>query len=210
MQVDQETDDSLGRLGVMGGTFDPMHLGHLIIASEALYALELDRMVFMPTGQPWQKKSYAPAEDRYLMTVLGARDNRRFAVSRMELDRVGPTYTADTMEALRSFHGAHTQMFFIVGADAVLKLGTWERIELLGQYADIVAVNRPGFELKDFQPQPTWPKVQIMDCPPIGISSTDIRSRVRHNRPIDYLVPEAVAAYIGKHGLYVGDNGHGS
>lgn len=192
----------------MGGTFDPIHVGHLIIASEALYALGLDRMIFMPTGQPWQKRSYASAEDRYLMTVLGARGNRRFAVSRMELDRVGPTYTADTMESLRKFHGEQTEMFFIVGADAVLKLGTWERVELLSQYADIVAVNRPGFELADFHPEAGWPKVRIMECPPIGISSTEIRSRVKQNRPISYLVPESVASYIGKQGLYVGDEDH--
>ena len=119
---------TIRRLGVMGGTFDPIHLGHLIIASEALHAFDLDRMVFMPTGHPWQKKARSDPEDRYLMTVLGTSGNPRFAVSRMELARVGPTYTADTMGQLREFHGPDTQLFFVAGADAVLKLGTWERI----------------------------------------------------------------------------------
>jgi nicotinate-nucleotide adenylyltransferase len=203
--MDDADGESVARLGVMGGTFDPIHIGHLIIASEALHALSLDRMVFMPTGHPWQKKSYSDPEDRYLMTVLGASATPRFAVSRMELDRVGPTYTADTMQALRAFHGADAQFFFIVGADAVLKLGTWERVEHLGQYADVVAVGRPGFDLGGLQPQSSWPKIRVMEAPVLDISSTDIRRRVRAGRPIDYLVPEQVVTYIREHGLYVGE-----
>lgn len=187
----------------MGGTFDPIHLGHLIIASEALHALGLDRIVFMPTGRPWQKKSYSDSEDRYLMTVLGAEGNPRFAVSRMELDRVGPTYTADTMQALRDFHGDEVDLYFVAGADAVLKLGTWERIEALGELAAVVAVGRPGFDIASFHPEPSWPRIIDLATPGLDISSTDIRQRVREGRPIDYLVPAPVVSYIREHGLYM-------
>ena len=197
----------LARLGVMGGTFDPIHIGHLIIAAEALHELGLDRMVFMPTGRPWQKKAQSSSEDRYLMTVLGASGNPRFAVSRMELDRVGPTYTADTMQQLRDFHGRDTELFFVAGADAVLKLGTWERIESLGGLSEIVAVTRPGFELEGFQTQPGWPRVRTMTSLGLEISSTDIRLRVAQGRPIDYLVPADVVAYIREHGLYMNEQG---
>lgn len=200
-------DAKLQRLGVMGGTFDPIHLGHLIIASEALHVLGLDRIVFMPTGQPWQKRAHSNSEDRYMMTVLGTSGNPRFAVSRMELDRVGPTYTADTMNQLREFHGLDTSMYFIAGADAVLKLGTWERIESLGELAEIVAVTRPGFPLEDLKPEPSWPQIRDMPTPGLDISSTDIRSRVKEGRPIDYLVPSEVVTYIREHGLYMAVEG---
>lgn len=199
--------DGVARLGVMGGTFDPIHMGHLIIASEALHEVGLDRMVFMPTGQPWQKKAQSSPEDRYLMTVLGTSGNPRFAVSRMELDRVGPTYTADTMQQLRDFHGPDTELFFVAGADAVLKLGTWERIESLGELAEIVAVTRPGFVLEGLHPEPSWPRISTMPTLGLDISSTDIRARVAHGRPIDYLVPAEVVSYIKEHGLYMNEEG---
>ncbi|MDQ4144290.1 MAG: nicotinate-nucleotide adenylyltransferase [Actinomycetota bacterium] len=199
--------DGPRRLGVMGGTFDPIHLGHLIIASEALHELGLDRMVFMPTGRPWQKKAQSSSEDRYLMTVLGTSGNPRFAVSRMELDRVGPTYTADTMQQLRDFHGPETELFFVAGADAVLKLGTWERIESLGALAEVVAVTRPGFALEGLDPRPQWPRIRVMATPDLDISSTDVRARVAKGRPIDYLVPAEVVSYIREHGLYVSGRG---
>jgi nicotinate-nucleotide adenylyltransferase len=199
-------DSRVRRLGVMGGTFDPIHMGHLVIASEALHALRLDRMIFMPTGQPWQKRAHSGPEDRYLMTVMGTSGNPRFAVSRMELDRVGPTYTADTMSQLRDFH-ENAELFFIAGADAVLKLGTWERIESLANLAEIIAVTRPGFGMEGFQVRPEWPSVSEMVVPGIDISSTDIRQRVREGRPIDYLVPASVASFIREHGLYATTKG---
>lgn len=201
------TNDGVRRLGVMGGTFDPIHLGHLIIASEALHLLDLDRMIFMPTGKPWQKRAHSSSEDRYLMTVHGTTDTQRFTVSRMELDRVGPTYTADTMSELRDFHGEHTSMFFIAGADAVLKLGTWERIESLAELAEVVAVTRPGFQMEKMESKPSWPRIRRMEVPEIDISSTDIRARVREGRPIDYLVPASVGSYIREHGLYATERG---
>ncbi len=204
MQMDDHAPNPVRRVGVMGGTFDPLHVGHLVIASEALHEFRLDRVTFMPTGQPWQKRSYSDPEDRYLMTVLGTGGNPRFTVSRMELDRTGPTYTADTMRELKSFHGVEVELFFIVGADAVLKLGTWARIENLREQASVIAVTRPGFDLSDFDGEETWPQVEIMSSPPVDISSTQIRTRVREGRPIDYLVPADVVAYIKERGLYIG------
>ncbi len=206
--MSRNSEGGIRRLGVMGGTFDPIHLGHLIIASEALHTFDLDRMVFMPTGHPWQKQARSSPEDRYLMTVLGTAGNPRFAVSRMELDRVGPTYTADTMQQLRDFHGAQTELFFVAGADAVLKLGTWERIESLAALAEIVAVTRPGFPLEGLVAEPTWPRIQTMMTPGLDISSTDIRLRASQGRPIDYLVPAEVVAYIREHGLYMTEKGN--
>ena len=198
----------LRRLGVMGGTFDPIHMGHLVIASEALHELSLDRMMFTPTGRPWQKKSYSASEERYMMTVLGAGGNPRFTVSRMELDRVGPTYTADTMEALKEFHGPEVELFFVAGADAARRLGTWKGIDRLATLAEVVAVERPGHDLGDFNPDPGWPRVRVMKTPGIDISSTEIRERVREGRPIDYLVPAPVARFIRERGLYMEIGAH--
>jgi nicotinate-nucleotide adenylyltransferase len=188
----------------MGGTFDPIHIGHLVAASEALHRFRLDQVLFVPTGQPWQKQSYSAAEDRYLMTVLGIASNPRFAASRMEIDRRGPTYTADTMETLRDFHGEDIELFFIAGADAVLRLGTWRKIERLAELAEVVAVTRPGFALEGFERTHRLPPVHIMEMPGIGVSSSDIRERVAAGRPIDYLVPRKVADHIRANGLYLG------
>jgi nicotinate-nucleotide adenylyltransferase len=194
---------SLRRLGVMGGTFDPIHVGHLVAASEVLHAFGLDLVLFVPTGQPWQKQSYSAAEDRYLMTVLGIAANGHFAASRMEIDRVGPTYTADTMDTLRRFHGDDTELFFIAGADAALKLETWRKVERLAELAELVAVTRPGFPLDVARFGPRLPRVHSLEMPGISISSSDIRARVAAGRPIDYLVPADVARYIAKNGLYM-------
>ncbi|MDQ3783296.1 MAG: nicotinate-nucleotide adenylyltransferase [Actinomycetota bacterium] len=195
--------EPLHRLGVMGGTFDPIHLGHLIAASEALSRLDLDRVMFVPTGRPWQKTRYSDAEDRFIMTSLAAASHPRFAVSRMELDRTGPTYSADTLEQLRLFHGPDIKLFFIIGADAALKLGTWHGLERLRGLTDVVALARPGFDLGALKPEAHWPKVGVMQMPGIDISSSDIRARVSAAGPIDYLVPPEVKAYIRDHGLYV-------
>jgi nicotinate-nucleotide adenylyltransferase len=192
------------RLGVMGGTFDPIHLGHLVGASEAMHRFRLDLVLFVPTGQPWQKQSYSAAEDRYLMTVLGTSSNPRFAVSRMEIDRQGPTYTADTMEVLRDFHGSDVELFFIAGADAAMRLRTWKKIARLAELAEVIAITRPGFRLDRVEHDATMPSVHIMEMTPMSISSSEIRQRVAAGRPIDYLVPEEVAEYIRKNGLYLG------
>jgi nicotinate-nucleotide adenylyltransferase len=198
------SEDALSRLGVLGGTFDPLHIGHLIVASEALFAFELDRILFVPAGRPWQKPSYSSAEDRFMMTSLGVGSHPKFAVSRIELDRSGLTYTVDTLTALRDFHGPELRLYFIVGADALMNLATWEGIERLAGLTELIAVSRPGFDVEDWQPQPEWPKVRMLPVPGIDVSATDIRARVATGRPIDYLVPPEVARYIREHGLYLG------
>lgn len=183
------------RLGVMGGTFDPVHLGHLVCASEVAYALSLDSVVFVPAGRPWQKegRALAPADDRYEMTRLATADDERFTVSRVELDRDGLTYTVDT---LRSLAADGTDLFFIAGADALAQVGTWREPEALFELATFVGVNRPGYraDVDD--------RVKQVDIPALDISATDIRSRVARGAPIRYLVPDAVADYIAARGLY--------
>lgn len=186
----------------MGGTFDPIHLGHLVAGSEALHAFDLDRVLFVPSGRPWQKSGYSDAEDRYMMALLGAETHRCFAVSRVELDRRGPTYTADTMLQLKQFYGPDVKMYFIAGADAILQLSTWERIDQLRDLTDMIAVTRPGFELSDFSAEAGWPDVHVMQMPGIDISASEIRERVRSSRPIEFLVPPPVHDYIRSKGLY--------
>ena len=206
----EQAQRKASRVGVLGGTFDPIHVGHLVAASEALHELRLDLVMFVPTGQPWQKDSFSNPEDRYQMTIIGTAPHRRFAASRMEIDRIGPTFTIDTMQALRDFHGEGTDLFFIIGADTVLKLDTWHRFEGLEKLAEIIAVTRPGFDLASLRPQPGWPHIHILEMPRIDISSTDIRERVRSGRPIEYLVPAAVGRYIAEHGLYLTDGNAGA
>ena len=188
------------RLGVLGGTFDPIHVGHLVAASEAIGDFGLDRVMFVPAGRPWQKTSHADAEDRFMMTTLATRDHLRFSVSRMELDRRGPTYTVDTLAALKDFFDA--QLFFIAGADTVKELATWHRVEDLAPLTEIIAVTRPGYEL-DITTRPGWPTIHTMEIPGFDVSSTLVRERVAAGKPIDYLVPQEVADYIRTRGLYV-------
>ena len=187
----------------MGGTFDPIHLGHLAAASEVHHAFQLDRMVFVPAGEPWQKKVEAPAEDRLMMTTLAVAGHRHLSVSRIEIDRRGPTYTTDTFEALRSFYGEDALFFLVVGADAVLNLKTWKKLDRLAELVEIVAVSRPGSELEGFEPVAGLPRVHVHEMPALDVSGTDIRARVRQGKPIDVLVPSTVATYIREHGLYV-------
>lgn len=199
----EDGDDApVRRLGLMGGTFDPVHLGHLVVASEALHAFALDRVLFVPTGRPWQKQSYSDPEDRFVMTTLAAGGHPRFAVSRMELDRRGPTYTVDTVAQLRAFHGDEIEVFFIAGADAMVQLGSWYGLDRLRGLVEMIAVARPGFDLASLAPEDWWPAIHVLDAPSIGISATDVRDRVRRGRPIDFLVPSEVARYIRDKGLY--------
>lgn len=188
----------------MGGTFDPIHVGHLIAASEALHVFQLDRVLFVPTGQPWQKTNYSDAEDRFMMSSLGASTHRSFGVSRIELDRKGPTFTADTMRTLKEFQGPDTKLFFILGADAALRLGTWKKVEGLADFTELIAVTRPGFALGQIETDESWPRINLMEMPGIEVSATDIRMRVRAGRPIDYLVPAPVVTFIHERGLYLG------
>ena len=191
------------RLGVLGGTFDPIHIGHLIAATEARHAFRLDRVLFVPAGKPWQKSEYSDAEDRFMLTTLAVAADPAFAVSRIELDRKGPTYTIDTLRELREFYG-EVELFFIAGADAVSQLGSWNGIDELGDLAEIIAVARPGHDIGELERGPGWPEIHRLDIPLIEISATDIRRRVRAQEPIDYQVTPPVAAYISEQGLYQG------
>jgi nicotinate-nucleotide adenylyltransferase len=192
----------------MGGTFDPVHFGHLVAAEEALVQFNLDRVLFMPTGQPAFKagKRVTSAEHRYLMTVLATASNPDFDVSRMEVDRPGLTYTVDTLVALRAEYGASTELFFITGADAVWDIVGWKDAEKVANLVTFIAVTRPGYDLKaarlSHESQATHFKIEYLEVPALAISSTDIRERVASRRPIRYLTSDAVGAYIVKHGLY--------
>jgi nicotinate-nucleotide adenylyltransferase len=188
------------RIGIMGGTFDPIHHGHLVAASEVAGRFELDEVVFVPTGQPWQKGAVSPAEDRYLMTVIATASNPRFHVSRADIDRDGPTYTVDTLRDLHAIYGPTAELFFITGADALSKILSWkDALEMLS-LARFVGVTRPGFELTD-EHLPA-DSVTLVEVPAMAISSSDCRARVADGKPVWYLVPDGVVQYIAKRRLY--------
>ena len=186
----------------MGGTFDPVHNGHLVAASEVASRFTLDEVVFVPTGQPWQKSDDAvsPAEDRYLMTVIATASNPRFSVSRVDIDRPGVTYTIDTLHDLRQRYGETAELFFITGADALAQILEWHRSDELFKLAHFVGVTRPGHHLSD----PGLPEggVSLVEVPALAISSTDCRQRVAAGEPVWYLVPDGVVQYIAKRRLY--------
>jgi nicotinate-nucleotide adenylyltransferase len=190
------------RIGVMGGTFDPCHHGHLVAASEVASRFALDEVVFVPTGQPWQKteRAVSPAEDRYLMTVIATASNPMFSVSRVDIDRQGPTYTIDTLHDLREVYGLASELYFITGADALEQILGWHRSDELFSLAHFVGVTRPGHQLED----PGFPDgvVSLVEVPALTISSTDCRARVEAGEPVWYLVPDGVVQYISKRGLY--------
>lgn len=187
------------RIGVMGGTFDPIHHGHLVAASEVAQSFDLDEVVFVPTGEPWQKADVTESEHRYLMTVIATASNPQFTVSRVDIDRAGPTYTIDTLRDLqRERPGA--DLFFITGADAVAQILGWRNHQELWDLAHFVAVSRPGHVLTT-EGLPT-DDVSQLEIPALAISSTDCRARVRRGHPVWYLVPDGVVQYIAKHHLY--------
>jgi nicotinate-nucleotide adenylyltransferase len=188
------------RLGVMGGTFDPIHVGHLVTAEEALHQFSLDAVVFVPTGRPWMKEHevVASPEDRYHMTQIGIEPEPRFTASRIEVERGGRTYTVDTLRALRAAD-PDADLWFITGADAMLEIVEWKEPEKLFDLARFIAATRPGYDVHPFA---THANVSLMEIPALAISSTDIRTRVRDGRPIRFLVPEGVERYIAEEGLY--------
>ncbi|WP_125132048.1 nicotinate-nucleotide adenylyltransferase [Microbacterium sp. 10M-3C3] len=187
------------RIGVMGGTFDPIHHGHLVAASEVAHSFDLDEVVFVPTGQPWQKSDVTWSEHRYLMTVIATASNPQFTVSRVDIDREGVTYTIDTLRDLKK-QRPHADFFFITGADAVAQILSWRDHDELWDLAHFVAVSRPGHVLStDGLPTADVSQLQI---PALAISSTDCRERVRQGDPVWYLVPDGVVQYIAKHHLY--------
>ena len=185
----------------MGGTFDPIHHGHLVAASEVAGLFGLDEVIFVPTGEPWQKteREVSPPEDRYLMTVIATASNPRFSVSRVDIDRGGPTYTIDTLTDLRQ-QRPDAELFFITGADAVSQILDWKDVRELWDLAHFVAVTRPGHDLSvGSLPESD---VSLLEVPALAISSTDCRARVGRGFPVWYLVPDGVVQYISKHHLY--------
>ncbi len=189
------------RVGIMGGTFDPIHHGHLVAASEVASLFQLDEVIFVPTGEPWQKTArvVSPAEHRYLMTVIATASNPRFWVSRADIDRAGPTYTIDTIRDIAELR-PEADLYFITGADALAQILSWKDAEDALKLAHFVGVTRPGYVLSDAH-LPT-DAVTLLDVPAMAISSSGCRERVHGRRPVWYLVPDGVVQYINKHRLY--------
>ncbi|WP_412742586.1 nicotinate-nucleotide adenylyltransferase [Krasilnikovia sp. MM14-A1004] len=189
------------RVGIMGGTFDPIHHGHLVAASEVADLFDLEEVVFVPTGQPYQKGgAVSDVEDRYLMTVIATASNPRFHVSRADIDRDGPTYTVDTLRDLAAVYGPETELYFITGADALARILSWkDALEMLS-LARFIGVTRPGFELSAAHLPAD--SVTLVEVPAMSISSSDCRDRVGSGKPVWYLVPDGVVQYIAKRRLY--------
>ncbi|HYK28704.1 MAG TPA: nicotinate-nucleotide adenylyltransferase [Streptosporangiaceae bacterium] len=200
--TDAATDSPGQRIGVMGGTFDPIHHGHLVAASEVASFFALDEVIFVPTGQPWQKedRQVSPAEDRYLMTVIATASNPRFSVSRVDIDRPGETYTIDTLRDLRTERGDDVDFYFITGADALARMISWRDADELFKLAHFVGCTRPGHQLtmSDLPAD----RIKLVQIPALAISSTQCRERVRAGYPIWYLVPDGIVQYISKRRLY--------
>lgn len=196
------------KLGVMGGTFDPIHNGHLVAASEVADLFDLDEVIFVPTGEPWQKEGrrVSPAEDRYLMTVIATASNPRFSVSRVDIDRGGRTYTKDTLHDLRNLH-PDSELFFITGADALASILSWQDWEDLFSNSKFIGVSRPGYDLDGQHIVAAIDKLpkdalHLVEIPALAISSSDCRARAARSRPIWYLVPDGVVQYVSKRKLY--------
>lgn len=204
MHQEPTADGVRRRVGVMGGTFDPIHHGHLVAASEVQHWFDLDEVVFVPTGDPWQKagRDVTPAEDRYLMTVIATASNPRFTVSRVDIDRPGKTYTVDTLRDLAAAM-PDAELFFITGADALAEIFTWRDADELFSLAQFVGCTRPGYEM-DPQTLAAIPadRVTMIEIPALAISSTDCRRRRERGEPVWYLVPDGVVQYLTKHDLY--------
>jgi len=188
----------------MGGTFDPIHHGHLVAASEVQSWFDLDEVVFVPTGEPWQKadREVSPTEHRYLMTVIATAANPRFNVSRVDIDRHGPTYTIDTLRDLTTLM-PDAELYFITGADALTEIFTWRDADELFALARFVGCTRPGYEMDEASISAIPDdRVTIVEIPALAISSTECRDRARRGEPVWYLVPDGVVQYIAKHHLY--------
>ncbi len=201
------------KIGIMGGTFNPVHNGHLVTAQEALSQFKLDKVIFIPTGNPPHKveREIASAEDRYIMTVIATSSNGNFFVSRMEIDRKEKSYAIDTVRQLRRKYGKNSSLYFITGADAILEILTWKNTDEIITLCKFIAATRPGYDMTRIEDlrkklfsinEDSYKKIYIMEIPALSISSTDIRDRVKSGRPIDYLLPEGVSNYILKHELY--------
>lgn len=196
-------------LGIMGGTFDPIHYGHLVTAEAARCGFNLDQVTFVPSGRPPHKKEriITLKEHRYQMTKLAIDTNPFFHISRLELDRPGYSYAIDTVSQFLDQYGPEIELYFITGADAIMEIITWKNVEKLMKHCKFIAATRPGFHLDDvhYLPDEFMEKIIFMEVPALAISSTDIRQRVADHRPIKYLLPESVESYIFQNDLYHGD-----
>ena len=194
---------NIQRLGVYGGTFDPIHAGHLAMARGVVEHCALDRLLFVPSARPPHKRGHAvaPPDDRYRMAQLAARDDPRFEVSDAEINRPGLSYTVDTLKALREIYGEACAFHLVIGADSLLEIDTWHAPDRVFELTTVVTVPRPGKDLAGLDPR--WlDRVVTLRLPEIDISSTDIRRRAGAGLPIAHLVPEEVAGYIEERGLY--------
>ena len=192
-----------GRIGILGGTFDPIHLGHLIIAQEALATCGLDRVLFVPSADPPHKRvaDVAPAEARARMVALALDGRSRFELCRIELDRTGTSYTVETLKQLRCERGAGTEFYLVIGADSALEMSTWCDPHGVLDLARVTVMSRPGFPPEDVDGR-IAARMCFLDSPLLEISSSQIRSRVRTGLPIRYWVPDDVARFIEARGLY--------
>ena len=198
------------RIGLLGGTFDPIHLGHLIVAEEARTRLSLDRLLLVPSRHPWRKagREIAHEADRLAMVRLAVEGNPGFEVSMVDLDRAGPSYSVDTVSDVRATLSPEAELYFILGYDALMDLPHWHAPDELARITRLVTVIRPGYAL-DWSPlEQAIPQaretVTLLETPEIGISSTEVRQRVAAGRSIRYWVPDLVAEYIQQQGLYRG------
>ena len=198
----------LRNIGVIGGTFDPIHLGHLVIAERAREQFELDCVLFIPAAQPPHKLAaqVSAAEHRYLMTVLALQSHPCFFASDIELRRSGPSYTVDTLQQLKQQYGTDCELFFISGADAIRDLPTWREPQRLLELCQFIAASRPGCRALDEAiagfGEAGRRRIHTLAMPELDIAATDLRERIKHGRSIRYLVPDAVMQYIEKEGLY--------
>jgi nicotinate-nucleotide adenylyltransferase len=198
------------RIGISGGTFDPIHIGHLIVAEQISETMNLDKVIFIPTGNPPHKidMGVTAPEQRFDMLCEAITSNEKFEVSRIEIDRSGYTYTVDTLNQLRSIYGKDTILFFITGADVISQLTTWKNFEAAFKLCEFIAVLRPGYHKSEMLESIEYMRreygaiIHVVEAPLIGISSTSIRNRVKHGLSIKYLVPDSVEKYILKKGLY--------
>ncbi len=207
MRVGGKQEMDVLRIGIMGGTFDPIHYGHLVTAEAARERFGLKKVIFVPSGQPPHKKPEAvsPFWHRYLMVVLATYSNPYFEVSAVEYERGGPSYTVDTVREFRRLYGPDAELFFVTGADAILEILTWKAPEELLSLCRFIAATRPGYDLRQLHQvlgEFYLGAVSLLEIPMLSISSSEIRERVRRGFSIKYLVPEPVEAYIYQKGLY--------
>lgn len=208
--TDNESIPMVKRLGLMGGTFDPIHFGHLVTAEAALETFNLDRVLFIPSGNPPHKKDYpvSDAKHRFLMTFLAVATNPYFDISTIEIQRPGYSYAIDTVKEIRQICGNDTEIFFITGADAIMEILTWKNVDKLMELCQFIAATRPGTNLEELGnfikqlPENLRTRIHVMEIPVLAISSTDIRRRVANGKSIKYLLPESVEQYIMKNKLY--------